>query len=238
VQYVESRKRNQSQPCRTAALKAQDYQNDLIVKGYDAVKNEDYSQAFKLFDQSSKLAQPEGVYGLAMLYTKGFGVEEDKLKGFDLLSESAQQGYYQAQAKLGWHYLKGIIVEKDFKKAVHWYTKAARQGNSRIQWRLGFTLATAEKVKHRDYSKAMHWLKESANQGYAEAQYQIGQLYKEGNGVVQSNKKAYIWTSISVANGAGYYKFMRDYLATTLSKETLQEAQEEASELNDRLEKK
>lgn len=56
-------------------------------------------------------------------------------------------------------------------------------------------------------------------------------MYKKGEGVIQSNKNAYIWSAIAAASGHEGAINNRDIAAKNLSPHGLEEAQEEAAKL-------
>jgi hypothetical protein len=75
----------------------------------------------------------------------------------------------------------------------------------------------------------------AAEQGNIDAQLNLGVMYANGQGVIQSNKNAYIWSSIAAANGNKGGSKNRDILAKKLSNLTLDEAQKEATELYNKI---
>jgi TPR repeat protein len=83
--------------------------------------------------------------------------------------------------------------------------------------------------------KALKWVLKSAKQDHAKAQYFLAISYSLGDGVIQSNKKSYIWSSIASLNGVEGASDFRNDIAMKLSQETLDEAQYEASELYNKI---
>lgn len=87
----------------------------------------------------------------------------------------------------------------------------------------------------QDYKEAIKWYLKAAELGDADAQLNLGLMYNNGQGVIQSNKYAYIWSSIAAANGSEKGSNNRDILAKRLSASTLDEAQREAAELYNKI---
>jgi TPR repeat protein len=112
--------------------------------------------------------------------------------------------------------------------------KAAEQGSSNAQYNLGFMYEKGQGTP-QDYKKAVKWYKKSAEQGYANAYVNIGSLYFYGRGVIQSKKRAYIWWSIAALNGNSTGINNRDLVAKQLSPRGLEEAQEEAGKLYEKM---
>jgi TPR repeat protein len=107
---------------------------------------------------------------------------------------------------------------------------AAEQGDAEAQYMLG-TMYTYT----QDDKQAIKWYTKAAEQGYANAQASLSSMYIQGQGVIQSKKKAYIWITIAAANGHEDALKYRDTIAKKLSQKTLEEAQEEASKLYDKI---
>ena len=68
-------------------------------------------------------------------------------------------------------------------------------------------------------------VQKAAEQGDAKAQRLLGLMYYIGVGVVQDNKLAYVWSSVSAANGHVEAATNRDLFAKRLSPAVLAEAQ-------------
>ena len=77
----------------------------------------------------------------------------------------------------------------------------------------------------KDYDEAIKWYRKAAEQGNADAQYMLGVMYFDGFGVAQDNKLAYVWSSVSAANGDVEAATNRDLFAKRLSPAVLAEAQ-------------
>ncbi len=69
------------------------------------------------------------------------------------------------------------------------------------------------------------WFRKAAEQGDAKAQFMLGMMYFNGRGVAQDYKLAYVWSSVSAANGDVEAATYRDLFAKRLSPAVLAEAQ-------------
>ena len=153
---------------------------------------------------------------------------------FDDTLKLAEQGSAGAQHNLGFSYSNGQGVPQDYKQAVKWYRKAAEQGSVNAQYNLAIRYDNGQGVP-QDYKQAVKWYRKAAEQGYADAQHNLAIRYYKGEGVIQSNKQSYIWNAIAAANGHEGAVKNRDLDAKILSPKALEEAQEEAAKLYDKI---
>ena len=68
------------------------------------------------------------MFNLAVLYSKGEGVEQDEKKAASLYQKAAENGHYPSQSRLGYMYAHGQGVKKDRVLAYVWLTLAAQHG--------------------------------------------------------------------------------------------------------------
>ena len=61
--------------------------------------------------------------------------------------------------------------------------------------------------------EAVCWYRKAAKQGHSTAQNNLGVMYRDGHGVVQDLVMAYVWLSVSVANGLVTVANGRDHAA-------------------------
>ena len=112
--------------------------------------------------------------------------------------------------------------------------KLAEQGYVDAQYNLGVMYGNGQGVP-QDYKQSVKWSRKAAEQGDAGAQYNLAIRYYKGEGVIQSNKQSYIWNAIAAANGHEGAVKNRDLDAKILSPKALEEAQEEAAKLYDKI---
>ena len=85
-------------------------------------------------------------------------------------------------------------------------------------------------VKRRDYATAVRLIRPLAEQGNANAQYNLGTFYDNGLGVPQDKVRAYMWFSLSAAQGREGAAAFRDLIARRMTPAQIAEAQKLARE--------
>ena len=85
-------------------------------------------------------------------------------------------------------------------------------------------------LKRRDYATALRFIRPLAEQGDASAQYNLGVLYDNGLGVPQDKVRAYMWFTLSAAQGRDGAAAFRDLIARRMTPAQIEEAQKLARE--------
>jgi TPR repeat protein len=85
-------------------------------------------------------------------------------------------------------------------------------------------------VKRRDYVTAVRVIRPLAEQCNATAQYNLGVFYDNGLGVPQDQLSAYMWFSLSAAQGKEGAATFRDLIARLMTSAQIAEAQKLAHE--------
>jgi len=85
-------------------------------------------------------------------------------------------------------------------------------------------------IKRRDYATAVRLNRPLAEQGNANAQYNLGTFYDNGLGVPQDKVRAYMWFSLSAAQGREGAAALRDLIARRMTPAQIAEAQKLARE--------
>ena len=80
-------------------------------------------------------------------------------------------------------------------------------------------------LKRRDYATALRFIRPLAEQGDASAQYNLGVLYDNGLGVPQDKVRAYMWFTLSAAQGRDGAAAFRDLIARRMTPAQIEEAQ-------------
>ncbi|HVQ80387.1 MAG: hypothetical protein WBY84_18910 [Pseudolabrys sp.] len=80
-------------------------------------------------------------------------------------------------------------------------------------------------LKRRDYAAALRFIRPLAEQGDASAQYNLGVLYDNGLGVPQDKVRAYMWFTLSAAQGRDGAAAFRDLIARRMTPAQIEEAQ-------------
>jgi len=85
-------------------------------------------------------------------------------------------------------------------------------------------------LKRRDYATAVRLNRPLAEQGNANAQYDLGTFYDNGLGVPLDKVRAYMWFSLSAAQGREGAAALRDLIARRMTPAQIAEAQKLARE--------
>jgi TPR repeat protein len=80
-------------------------------------------------------------------------------------------------------------------------------------------------LKRRDYATAVLLNRPLAEQGDANAQYNLGTFYDNGLGVPLDKVRAYMWFSLSAAQGRDGAAAFRDLIARRMTPAQIEEAQ-------------
>lgn len=171
-------------------------------------------------------ARAELIVGLK--YLKGDGAPADDAKAAYWIARAARVGNPVAENHLGTLYQIGRGVRADMPLAMHWYEAAALQGNRHAMSNLAVLYADGGGGA-RNLAEAARWFQRSANLGYVDAQFNLAVLFERGDGVPQSLLDAYKWYSIAATSGDGVAKSRAEAIATQVSPEELQAAQQEAA---------
>jgi TPR repeat protein len=85
-------------------------------------------------------------------------------------------------------------------------------------------------LKRRDYATAVLLNRPLAEQGDANAQYNLGTFYDNGLGVPLDKVRAYMWFTLSAAQGRDGAAAFRDLIARRMTPAQIEEAQKLARE--------
>ena len=135
-----------------------------------------------LIDEDNAMA----LYGLAMCYAQGKGVDLDFDIAMEYMEKSAELGYAPAYSQLGSVYLQGgINIPQNSKKAIELYTKAADSGFPIAQFYLGKIYENGWGVK-KNSKEARKWYEKAERQGVDLQQMQ--QLQQNQQQQMNNNK--------------------------------------------------
>ena len=168
-------------------------------------------------------ARAELVIGLK--YLKGDGIAANDMEAARWLERAARAGDPIAENHLGALYQSGRGVKGDIAQAMHWYEAAAAQGDRHAMSNLAVLYAGGAGAS-ANFAEAARWFQRSASLGYVDAQFNLAVLFERGDGVPQSLLDAYKWYSIAAAAGDATAKTRADAIATQVSPEELQAAQQ------------
>ena len=153
-----------------------------VVRGHkyfngDIGIKQDYEQAAKYFAKAASKGNAEGMYNLAILTDRGWGVKKDHQLAFKLLKQAAAQpaehpfmagfpnlGVAEAEHALGLRYSEGIAVQKNYSTAASWYGRASDHGSAQAANNLALMYQNGIGVE-RDLDKARQLLELSSRRG-------------------------------------------------------------------------
>ena len=138
------------------------------------------AQGTNLDFQATQAAADKGdakaQFEVARDYSKGIGVNKDRVKAAKYARQAADQGNADAEILLGSFYGRGMGVPRNMTNAIAWYRKAADQGSALAQYAMGNFYATGRGVT-RDMDQAIQWYQKACAQHQAEAEDALGKIY-------------------------------------------------------------
>ena len=161
--------------------------------------DENYEQAFALFQSESEKGNVPAIYNVAKMYQRGLLGEEkiskaqeyyaEALKGFLYLEPSAGKMQPYIWYQLGKLYNLGHGTQQNYTEAFKWFQKAALAGNSYAQYSLGGLYYFGNGVE-QDRSQAFAWYKKSADQHNAYACYETAKMLQDGVGTEKNSAES------------------------------------------------
>lgn len=145
-----------------------------------AMSHQKYPEAFQLFQKAADIGSPNGYWGLAHLYRKGFaGVEKNAALAEECTKKAALMGFARAAMKYGRTW-EQFCKSQDFTEAeaAEWQNRnlrAARAGYASEQYNMGMIYQHGFGVE-KDLAAAREWLQKAARQGHAQAQAALKNL--------------------------------------------------------------
>jgi TPR repeat protein len=181
------------------------------------------------------------MYEIGKNYQLGYGLPEDTSEATIWYQHAANAGLPIAQTALADLYSNLVVPgTENYQLAVKWYLAAANQGYPYGEYGLGLLLLNNEinildldpnntidindfedeelaLLERSNKRTAFVWFKKAAKQGYRPAQYQVASMYFKGEGIKQSDMKAYAWWQISLHRN---YDSTPDFMTAIMSKMT------------------
>ena len=154
-------------------------------------------------------------------------------KALRMLRSLADQGNAKAQYNLGLMYRDGQGIAQNYAEAAELFRLAAEQGDAQAQSILGSMYGTGQGVRQK-YSEAVKWYRLAAAQGDTNAQFNLGVMYANGQGVSKGYGRAYMWFSLAAVSGDADAATNRDTVARQMTARQIAEAQEMASDCQQR----
>jgi len=139
-----------------------------LDRAFEAVHQNDYKKAYKLFLEAAKAGDAEAQDNVAILIREGKGTAKNLTEALSWFRKAAENGLADAQYQLGNMYEFGLGVAQSYEEAAKWYGKSAEQGHASAQTNLGVLYANGQGVK-QDIVLAYVWSNLAASQGIMEA---------------------------------------------------------------------
>lgn len=201
----------------------------LFEKGMNALTGTGPSrsdvQALDYFRRAADLGSVSSQVVLGYFYETGIIAAANPGQAAEWYRKAAAQGDNIAEWRLGQLIFSGNLPLRDLNEAGQLLGKSAGQGNPFAQQVLGEL-----KLERGDYGAAANWFEKAANQGLPQAQQQLGMLFKQGKGVNEDKRKAYVWLLVSLDSGnqsvAGDLQQLEAELGSNLTERAKSEARE------------
>lgn len=167
---------------RGATLGFSQCQNELGIMYRDGNgRDQNYEQAFHLFQLSADNLDFVGQYLLGCMFLTGLFVKKDVERAIHFLELSADQGFAEAYNELGGIYGTGNGVAKNREKSIELYKQAAQRGHVLANSNLAVIYINGDGVE-RDIDLGVGFLAEAARLGDDESAAQLVRL-KEKYGI-------------------------------------------------------
>lgn len=158
--------------------------------------------AARLFRAASGRGNPGGMYGLALCYRLGRGVERDLPRADALMAQALDLGDTDAQVDAG---VTAAAADQPA-QAMNWYARAAQQGNSDGMWRLA-RLYQNGSVEPADAVKALALLRRSAGNDNVIGMYYLAVALRDGSGTAPDQPGARAWFAKAAERGDADARF-------------------------------
>lgn len=168
----------------------------------DMDRNEGYKLAFRYFE---KAPAPLGLYGLAIRYEKGNGVEKNLQTAFELYVASAALGYCDASYRVALAYQEGNGINKNPTRAFYYYKRAYEQGSHEAINQYGWCLSNNFGTEN-DYDLAYKIFMEGAELGLAVPTSNVAWCYQNGRGVEKDMSLARRYYEKAIELGSDWAK--------------------------------
>ena len=192
-----------------------DSQDTLLQFGEQLYENQNYVEAYNVFNSLSQSRNIKAMYYEGLMLLKGIGTNPDIVKGEQRLLEAANCHYIDAQYDLGCIYEKGLYgIPQDLDNSLYWYKIAADQGHThsimavKRLTRVPYSEETLvlynegkELLKDGKYSEAMKCFIEASKHEHTPSMREIASMYELGLGVKQSYNNTFDWLNKAIALG-------------------------------------
>ncbi len=127
-------------------------------------------------------------------------------------------------------------VEGNTSEALRLFKMASELGENASTHNIGNIYFYGRGTVLKDYELAAKWYQKAAEQGFSPSQTNLANMYFHGKGVIQSNKNAYIWSTLS--DNTKVQSSNTDRFAKTLSVIEIKEADKIVKQLYNKIYRK
>ena len=164
--------------------------------------DQDREMAARLFREAADKGSGIATYELGAMYSNGAGVEQDKAAAEQWFLKGAKLHNPQAEYQLSLLYSSGAGHKADLPKSVELLRSSAGSGYVPAMYTLGMLL-----TRHSELAKtsgeAAQFLQNSASAGVWNSSEVLGILARDGIGMPQDDKAAYLHFRIATLQGGG-----------------------------------
>jgi len=141
---------------------------EWMIDGTNVPKN--IPGGVELIRKAADKNDANGLYALAVAYSRGLGLPMDTEKGLKLFRDASTHGSPAAQLYLGSRYETGDgAIKADKERARYYFRLCAARGNTECAFRLGKLLMPVEGESKGDAVQAVAWLELASDGSVGEA---------------------------------------------------------------------
>lgn len=183
-----------------------------VSNGLYALRHGHPHTAMKDFRSAADVGSNSAMYQIALLYDRGEGLKQNRLRAYLWFSKAASAGSGPAMNRLGLRRLDGPYALEDYREQMQLYRINYHEQVS-LTGNLSGPLLSQDRAKafqharraeaSEGYKFAMQWFRKSAATGDGDAMNNIGLMYAAGRGVKPNFTKAMEWFQKGAAAGSG-----------------------------------
>lgn len=143
-----------------------------------ALRNKDFDSAIRILGPLAQQGHPEAQFFVALMYSRGDGVQQNQQEAVRWYTLSALQGWSDSMFNLGQQYYRGEGVERNLTYAADLFFLTATTGDADGQWATGLCFAHGE-GRQQDVIEGCAWLLLAANQNHEAARQELEQLTQQ-----------------------------------------------------------
>jgi uncharacterized protein len=159
------------------------------------------TRAAQFYLQAAQLGDASAQYQLAMLYRRGFGVQQDMDRAEHWFEHARESGHVDATYQLAMILDEGLNDAEDNARAAELYATASELGHGQASYHLAVMHDEGESMPEDD-RKAMLLYTLAAERGVGAAAYNLAVMHSNGDAINAKPEQAYYWFSIAAALAA------------------------------------